>query len=81
MLRSWNLRIWEQMLVALSGYWRRLDDRPLGEVAVYQVVIDMNIAVRSRRCNDQKEWLLRCTPKTVFKEAIGLLGDDVCTVA
>ncbi len=26
MLRSWDLRIWEQMLVTFSGYWRRLDD-------------------------------------------------------
>lgn len=41
----------------------------------------MNIAVRSRRCNDQEEWLLGCTAKTAFEEAIGFLGDNIRTVA
>ncbi len=50
-------------------------------VAVYQVVVDMYIAMRSCGCDDQEEWLLGYTPKTVFEEAIGLLGDYICTVA
>ena len=41
----------------------------------------MNIAMRSRRCNDQEERLLSCTSKTIIEEAIGLLGDYIRTVA
>ena len=56
MLRSWDFCTFELMLMSFRRNWRRLGDRVLGEVAIDEILFDIDVAVRCGWCNAEEEW-------------------------
>lgn len=73
--RAWNFDILEQIFVSISGNRRRLNGRSARVIAMYVLVDDVNIAVRSHRRDCQHERPVGID--SIIEEAVCLRSHNV----